>query len=59
MLPDESMNAPYLGSLEAPARLKSDWFEPALRDAISPLHMHVTWLIAVTSIEEESVWANS
>lgn len=59
MLLNESMNAPYLGSPESAARLKSDWFEPELRDAIFAFHMHVTWLIAVTNIKEESVWANS
>jgi hypothetical protein len=58
VLLNESMNAAYLASPEAAARLKSDWFKPELRDAIFPLHMHVAWLIAVTSIEEESVWAN-
>ncbi len=59
MLLDESVNAPYLGSPEAATRLKSDWIEPELRDAVFAFHMHVARLTAVTSIEEESVWANS
>ena len=59
MLFDKSLNPLDLDALESTAALQADRIEPELGEVVVALHVDVRWLIAVTSIEEEAIWAKS
>lgn len=56
---DQSLDSIQLVSAEAVTAVQPDGIEPELGFAVVALHVHVRWLVSVTCIEEEPVWAAS